>query len=343
MPRQLRRAAVVVGVTAGLVLASGVGVASAAGGPVLTWSPTTSAGSYSYAPLVPGRTASQTFTLTNTGTSATSALAVTLAGPAFTKTADGCTGTSLGPNKSCQVTVRYAPTGYGQSDTATLTASNNKPGATVTLTLHGTSVKATPSLATTPSAGGTVGATTLTDAATLTGGSNPTGTITFTLYAGADCTGPVLISAQPVTGTGTYVSDGYVDAAAGSYQWTATYSGDTNNTPVTSACGDEPVGLLSAPPLLSPPDGSVFSNFPRTATYTWEAVPGAASYIYQRLICQRGFTNCVTYPGPDITVTDTSVTTDFVGANPGEWRVVPVTATGIQGPPSVWWTFTWTR
>src|SRR5438046_1907261 len=98
--------------------------ASAASRPALAWSPTTGTGTYDYGAVDVGQAASQTFTLTNSGGSATSALKVALSGSAaFTKTADMCTGTSLGPQKSCTVSVQYAPTVEGQSDNATLTAS----------------------------------------------------------------------------------------------------------------------------------------------------------------------------------------------------------------------------
>jgi hypothetical protein len=56
---------------------------------------------------------------------------------AFTKTADGCAATSLGPGKSCSVTVQYAPSAAGASDSATLAASSKKPAASASLTLTG--------------------------------------------------------------------------------------------------------------------------------------------------------------------------------------------------------------
>src|SRR5438034_5490063 len=93
----------------------------AAGAPALAWSPSTNGG-FDYGAVTVGQTASQTLTLTNSGGRATGTLAVALSGSsAFTITADGCSATSLGPTKSCSVTVQYAPTAGG-SDTATLTA-----------------------------------------------------------------------------------------------------------------------------------------------------------------------------------------------------------------------------
>jgi hypothetical protein len=94
---------------------------------------------------------------------------------------------------------------------------------------------ASPTLTTTPSpAFATLGIspTTLTDAAVLSGGSNPTGTITFTLMG----PGGSLVDFETVivTGNGTYTTPtGYTlpttGNVAGTYQWDATYSGDPNN------------------------------------------------------------------------------------------------------------------
>lgn len=88
---------------------------------------------------VAGGTSSETFTLTNTGGSASAALSISLSGSsAFAITADGCKG-SLGPNKSCTVTVTYHAGTSGSSDAATLTAQGNKAAATATAALTGNS------------------------------------------------------------------------------------------------------------------------------------------------------------------------------------------------------------
>jgi hypothetical protein len=73
-----------------------------------------------------GTTSTKEFTLTNAGVSATGALALATfpSGP-FTISSDGCTGVSLGPGKSCEVTVRYAPVTAG-TDRAGLSALGRK-------------------------------------------------------------------------------------------------------------------------------------------------------------------------------------------------------------------------
>src|SRR5262249_37259508 len=62
-------------------------------------------------------------------------LTVTLASasPAFSMTADTCSGTGLGPRKPCTVTVEFAPLAVG-TVSATLTASSNRTSASLVLT-----------------------------------------------------------------------------------------------------------------------------------------------------------------------------------------------------------------
>src|SRR2546428_3182689 len=75
----------------------------------------------------------------------------------------------------------------------------------------------------------------------LTLGTNPTGTISFTLYSDAGCTisGSVFTSSATVNGNGDYSSGNFTATQAGTYHWRASYSGDPNRkahgpTPVTT-------------------------------------------------------------------------------------------------------------
>ena len=102
--------------------------------------------------------------------------------------------------------------------------------------------QATPTIATTPSAGGEDG-TSISDTATVSDGFNPTGTVTFNLFAPGDttCTSePTFSSTNPLSG-GSATSDSFSTVVVGTYEWTATYNGDDNNMEVSSACGDESV------------------------------------------------------------------------------------------------------
>jgi hypothetical protein len=112
-------------------------------------------------------------------------------------------------------------------------------GAVEPLTIN----QASPTITTTP--GGTVTVGTgvpLTDSATLDGGFNPTGTITFQLFAPAALGGGIVhTEVVMVNGNGTYSTpNGFVPAAGGTYQWVVTYSGDSNNNGAASAFGSEP-------------------------------------------------------------------------------------------------------
>ena len=110
----------------------------AAGLPAIAWSPVTSPGTFDYGAVNVGQAASQTFALTNSGGSATGMLRVSLGtATEFSVTADACTGVALGPRKSCNVTVQYAPTTAGQT-TATLAANGIRPAASASITLTGT-------------------------------------------------------------------------------------------------------------------------------------------------------------------------------------------------------------
>jgi hypothetical protein len=103
------------------------------GSPVLAFSPSP----LDFGSVRTGQSGSQTFTLTNSGGSASGALAVALSGSsAFAITSDTCSKTSLGPRKSCTVVVRFAPTSFGTVASA-LTATGKKAGAVATDSLSG--------------------------------------------------------------------------------------------------------------------------------------------------------------------------------------------------------------
>ncbi len=94
------------------------------------------------------------------------------------------------------------------------------------------------------------------DSATLSGALSPTGTITFRLYGPNDAacsTSPVFSAQKTVTGNGVYVSPTFVPQHAGTYLWVATYSGDANNAPAATGCGDAAETLVVQPrqPALS--------------------------------------------------------------------------------------------
>jgi hypothetical protein len=115
----------------------------------------------------------------------------------------------------------------------------------------------------------------------------------------------------------------------------------------------KPVGTLSiqtlSPPAQrSPANGKRFNHYPRQMTLNWNAVPGSAAYTVEidcYGCCQTGKW-CADIGKNYIEVQSISSTTytfNFVGAQPGRWRVWAVDQKGNPGKKSSWWTFSFTR
>jgi uncharacterized repeat protein (TIGR01451 family) len=133
---------------------------------------------------------------------------------------------------------------------------------------------ASPTLTTVPDPSMGIRGTTLQDTADLTGGFDPTGSITFSLYApGVDPTiGPSTYTetVMVVNGNNTYhTSVGFVASASGIWHWVATYSGDSNNSSASSGPLDE---VVTIHPLADLAVAKTVNNFTPnvgdTITYT---------------------------------------------------------------------------
>jgi PEP-CTERM motif len=93
-----------------------------------------------------------------------------------------------------------------------------------------------------------VSSVTLVDGAILSGGLNPTGTITFLLAAPGGST--VDTETVSVSGNGAYMTPtGFTlpGMATGTFDWTASYSGDPNNNAVTASLESVSVGSVPEP------------------------------------------------------------------------------------------------
>src|SRR2546423_997226 len=122
-----------------------------------------------------------------------------------------------------------------------------------------------PSLSTNAGADKVLGAagTDLTDSATLSGATNnATGTITFHLYRGADCSPANEVAGSPVTnttvnGNGVYVSPAIHVTLAGSYRWVANEGGGGDNivTPKDCKGANRDVGVNPPGPWLTDEPG----------------------------------------------------------------------------------------
>ena len=118
--RRLAAAATVALLVAAAVLAGATSAVAKPAAPVLAFTPSP----FDYGRVTPGQSAAQRFTLSNSGTKATGKLTVTLAGAAaFTITDDTCTKAKLRPGGSCEVGVRFAPTGAATGATVAAAAS----------------------------------------------------------------------------------------------------------------------------------------------------------------------------------------------------------------------------
>jgi YVTN family beta-propeller protein len=146
-------------------------------------------------------------------------------------------------------TYRWTADYSGDSNNQTDSSACNAAKETSTV------AKATPTIATNASAGVALGGS-IHDTATLTSGYNPAGTITFKLYGpnDASCSLPHIFSqTRPVSGNGSYSSVNFIPARAGTYRWTASYSGGANNEAAAGACNaaHESVTVTKASPTLT--------------------------------------------------------------------------------------------
>jgi uncharacterized repeat protein (TIGR01451 family) len=114
--------------------------------------------------------------------------------------------------------------------------------------------KATPTISTVASPGNLVGAP-VRDTATLAGGFTPTGNVTFRLFSDAGCNTQVFTSTNAL---GT-PSGWYTPATAGTYRWTATYNGDTNNNIVSGPC-NAPNESVTLAPFVAPAYTRIIRN-----------------------------------------------------------------------------------
>jgi streptogramin lyase len=133
-------------------------------------------------------------------------------------------------------------------NSATSTACNDA-GETSTV------AKASPTLTTQATVSANAGGP-ISDTAILGGGIAPTGAITFSLFGpnNAVCSGtPIFTSLKTVGGDGSYPSDLFSAAAAGTYSWVASYGGDANNNGAATACNDpgETSSVTKASPKMT--------------------------------------------------------------------------------------------
>ena len=149
------------------------------------------------------------------------------------------------PNGASEITA--GGSGHNGDNSAQKNSSTPLGNGCFTSTFH------IPTITTTPSAGVQLGGT-VNDVATLSNTTGtPGGSITFRLFgpsATPNCsTTPVFTDTEPVS-NGSATSANFQPASAGTYYWTAQYSGDNNGNTAAGPtnCGDESVVVTAPPP-----------------------------------------------------------------------------------------------
>ncbi|KEF41757.1 MAG: hypothetical protein ER33_09915, partial [Cyanobium sp. CACIAM 14] len=106
--------------------------------------------------------------------------------------------------------------------------------------------------------------------ATVNGGSNPTGSVTFSLYNNTTASGTPLFTDTELLSGGVATSANYVPTASGTLYWVATYNGDSNNGSLSSSAAGTPVtiGLASPTISISLPSASATIGSPIAASAT---------------------------------------------------------------------------
>jgi hypothetical protein len=101
----------------------------------------------------------------------------------------------------------------------------------------------------------------------------------------------------------------------------------------------------SSPIPIQPANGIVFNHFPRATMLQWHPMPQAASYIVEVQMFNPFNGRWVEEPQSVLTATvyETSYSFNFVGAQPGRWRVRAVNGEGFESQTSQWQEFRYTR
>jgi IgGFc binding protein/Bacterial Ig-like domain (group 1) len=157
---------------------------------------------------------------------------------------------------SAAVTLSAAGTYYWQAaysgDASNQAADSTCGTETATVTAASTT------LATSLSGGGHTGTsitlqagTPVTDSATLSGAvaATATGTVTFNVYSNSTCTTLAASSGRESVSAGKAASAAVTLTKAGTYYWTASYSGDASDLASASACGSEKLTVNPLPSI----------------------------------------------------------------------------------------------
>jgi len=114
----------------------------------------------------------------------------------------------------------------------------------------------------------------------------------------------------------------------------------------------QPGFCLPAPVQSGPAENERFNHYPRSTVLNWDKVEGAVSYGVEVDYCQAPSAgNECLRPAPQVfpslqgakPITDTSYKFDFIGAQPGRWRVWAIDKDGRAGFKSPWRMFSYSH
>ncbi len=169
----------------------------------------------------------------------------------------------------------------------------------VTNAVYYTQFGTTPSISSTVSPSNILIGNSASDLATPSGGYSPSGTVICTAYSDSACTVVAFTDTEPL---GT-PSAAFTPSAVGTYYWTASYSGDTNNPAVSTVCGalgetltvnkwtpvlvDGPIFVAPGVPVERVPVGSVvYDTATLSGGFPGNGVTGTVSYtLYADASC----------------------------------------------------------
>jgi hypothetical protein len=162
------------------------------------------------------------------------------------------------------------------------------------------------------------------DTAHLSGGASATGTITFKLYGPTDPTckeKPIFEDTSEVIGDGFYQSGEFAPATVGTYRWLVDYSGDRDNNPAATKCGDAEETIFFEPtPEPSHPELSTSAGGARARLGVRRRIQAAGRPIFDSANLSGGSnpTGVITFSiyGPnDATCTTTPISTTATSVN----------------------------
>lgn len=159
--------------------------------------------------------------------------------------------------------------------------------------------------------------------------------------------GTTWIAYPPVTVTGNsnaFYTFSFVGDQKGRWRVTA-FNGTVYSSPSAWwTFSYNTVPQMETPIQTNPANNVIFGHYPRALTLSWKMVPAAAGYKLEIAYCDSAKTTCVNYPV--VTITDplqSDYTFEFVGAQPGKWRVTTLGGTSYRDSTASgwrWFTFT---